>query len=58
MRVFRFGRLRSLDDLTLHEEPMPEPRRGEVLIKIHAVSLNRRDLLIVQGSYPGPLCQG
>jgi NADPH:quinone reductase-like Zn-dependent oxidoreductase len=37
---------------------LPEPQRGEVLLKIHAVSLNRRDLLIVQGDYPGPIRSG
>ncbi len=32
---------------------MPEPGSGEVQIKIHAVSLNRRDELLVRGAY-GP----
>lgn len=35
--------------------PMPEPGSGEVRIKIHAVSLNRRDDLLVRGAYgPSP----
>ncbi len=58
MRVFRFDKLQSLDDLTLHNEPMPEPQRGEVLVKIQAVSLNRRDIMIVQGDYPAPVTPG
>jgi hypothetical protein len=58
MRVFRFENLQSLNDLTLHDEPMPEPQRGEVLVKIHAVSVNRRDILIVQGDYPGVVTPG
>ena len=34
MRAYRFDQLTSLDDLTLHDEPMPQPQRGEVLIRI------------------------
>jgi len=58
MRAFRFDVLGSLDGLTLHEEPMPEPQREEVLVKVHAVSLNRRDILMVQGNYPGAVSAG
>ncbi len=58
MRVFRFDKLQSLDDLTLHDEPMPEPQRREVLVRIRAVSLDRRDILIVHGDYPGVVSPG
>lgn len=34
----------GLDKLELKEEKMPEPKEGEVLVKIHAVSLNYRDI--------------
>lgn len=51
MRAYRFDALTSLDDLTLHDEPMPAPQRGEVVVKSHAVALNYRDLSIVQGNY-------
>jgi zinc-binding alcohol dehydrogenase/oxidoreductase len=36
-------------DLTVTEVLQPEPGPGEVLIRIHAVSLNRRDLAVIQG---------
>ncbi|OXM68874.1 zinc-dependent alcohol dehydrogenase family protein [Amycolatopsis vastitatis] len=47
MRVYRpqSGRLVQC------EEPMPEPRRGEVLVRVRAVSLNYRDLLILNGDH-------
>ncbi|EPQ31899.1 uncharacterized protein PFL1_00098 [Pseudozyma flocculosa PF-1] len=43
---------KSFDDLKLKERPMPKPAPTQVLIKVHAVSLNYRDLIIAQGQYP------
>ena len=43
----RFG----LEHLQTAELPMPNAAPGTVLIKIHAVSLNYRDLLMVKGLY-------
>ena len=47
MRVYRpqAGRL------VQREEPVPEPRRGEVLVRVRATSLNYRDLLILNGDH-------
>jgi NADPH:quinone reductase-like Zn-dependent oxidoreductase len=41
----------GLDALRLTERPDPQPGRGEVLVRIKAVSLNYRDLLVVKGAY-------
>jgi NADPH:quinone reductase-like Zn-dependent oxidoreductase len=41
----------SLDQLVPAERPMPEPGAGEVLVRLRAVSLNYRDLLVIQGKY-------
>ena len=41
----------GIDSLELVERPTPLAGAGEVLIKIHAVSLNYRDLMMVKGSY-------
>jgi NADPH:quinone reductase-like Zn-dependent oxidoreductase len=46
-RIPSFG-LESLELATL---PEPKPGRNEVLLKVHAVSLNYRDLMIVLGHY-------
>lgn len=58
MKTFRFEALDGLDKLVRVDEDDPRPQRGEVLIRIRAVALNRRDLLIVQGRYPGPVRPG
>ncbi len=42
------------DMLTLTDVPMPEPRHGEVLIKVAAAGVNRPDVLQRMGLYPAP----
>lgn len=46
-KIPAFG-LERLESATL---PQPKPGRGEVLVRVHAVSLNFRDLMIVLGKY-------
>ncbi len=46
-RIPAFG----IDKLSLDEIPTPEPGSGEVLVQIHSVSLNYRDLMTVKGGY-------
>jgi NADPH:quinone reductase-like Zn-dependent oxidoreductase len=41
----------GIDQLALADLPQPRPGRGEVLVKVHAVSLNYRDLMMVRGLY-------
>ena len=41
----------GIEQLVLEHLPQPRPGRGEVLVKVHAVSLNYRDLLMVRGHY-------
>ncbi len=41
----------GLDNLDLGETPTPDPKAGELLIKVGAVSLNFRDKAIVDGIY-------
>jgi putative PIG3 family NAD(P)H quinone oxidoreductase len=40
--------------LEVHEVPDPQPKAGEVLIKVAAAGINRADLLQRQGNYPPP----
>lgn len=48
MRVFTtFGD--GIDNLKLGEIPKPEPKETEVVVKMQAVSLNFRDLLVIKG---------
>ncbi len=39
----------SLENLLLQEAPIPEPGPGEVRLKVHAVSINYRDQIILTG---------
>ena len=50
MKLFEL-RAFGLENLLRAERPVPEPQAHEVLIRVRAVSLNYRDLLIVQGKY-------
>lgn len=50
MRTYEL-RGKGLDTLTLVERPVPRPGPGQVLVRMHAASLNYRDLLIANGKY-------
>jgi NADPH:quinone reductase-like Zn-dependent oxidoreductase len=41
----------GLNNLAIAEQPEPKASRGQVLVKVHAVSLNYRDLMVVLGKY-------
>lgn len=41
----------GIDSLELVERPTPKPGAGEVLVRVHAISFNYRDLLMVKGGY-------
>ena len=50
MRVWQVSSF-GIDSLELVDRPTSQPGPGEVLVKIHAVSLNYRDLMMVKGLY-------
>jgi alcohol dehydrogenase len=58
MRAYRFDHLDGLDGLGQREEADPKPQRGEVLVRVRAVSLNFRDLAMPRGRYPRPCLPG
>ena len=41
----------GIDSLTLFEKEPGQPGPGQVQVKVHAISLNYRDLMVVQGRY-------
>jgi NADPH:quinone reductase len=49
IRIHEFGQ--SEDVLKYEDVPVPEPKAGEVLIKVEAASLNRADLGLRKGTY-------
>ncbi|MCE4225500.1 NAD(P)-dependent alcohol dehydrogenase [Methylobacterium sp. C25] len=52
MRAYEMSSATGLESWSLAERPEPEPGRGQVLVRIHAASLNFRDILIANGLYP------
>ena len=55
MKAVRLAQSSEGNRLELHEEAIPTPGRNEVLIRVHAASLNFRDQIILSGHYPGGL---
>jgi NADPH:quinone reductase-like Zn-dependent oxidoreductase len=51
MQAYRILPGAQIDGLHLVQEPSRAPGKYEVLVRIHAVSLNYRDLMIAQGNY-------
>ena len=48
-------------EVQIEERDCPSPRRGQVLIRVHACGLCHGDLMVQQGLFPFahyPLCQG
>ena len=41
--------------LRLVDAPVRQPGEHEVLVRVHATSLNRRDIYVKAGRYPGPM---
>ena len=42
MKVYRLDDFTSIDNLHMREEDALRPKQGEVLIRVHAISLNFR----------------
>jgi NADPH:quinone reductase-like Zn-dependent oxidoreductase len=58
MRSYRLEKLGGVEGIVLSEGERPTPGPTEILLRVHAASLNRRDVLIMDGSYPLPSRQG
>src|SRR5215510_3044863 len=54
MRVIEMAGHGGPEVLRLAERPMPEPRDGEVLIRVAAAGVNRPDIMQRLGKYPPP----
>ena len=51
MKAYELQNNSGLSGLMLVEKPVPKPGIGEVLVRVRAVTLNYRDLLILKGGY-------
>jgi hypothetical protein len=54
LKADRIEKVGDVDDLVLGERDEPVPRPNEVLVRVRATSLNRRDLMILARTYPLP----
>jgi NADPH:quinone reductase-like Zn-dependent oxidoreductase len=51
MNLYEIRETKGIDSLIRIERDVPKPGAGEVLVRVRAVSLNYRDLLIAKGQY-------
>jgi NADPH:quinone reductase-like Zn-dependent oxidoreductase len=51
MKAYEIRNSFGLDSLTLVDRPDPRPGHGQVLLRMRALSLNHRDLLVIKGLY-------
>lgn len=49
MKLVRLAAPASLENLKLLEEDPPEPRPGEIQVRVHACSINFRDDSMIHG---------
>lgn len=54
MKLYELQPSNGLDSVTPAQRPDPRPGPGEVLLRMHAWSLNYRDLLVARGAYGAP----
>ncbi|GAA1972151.1 zinc-dependent alcohol dehydrogenase family protein [Kitasatospora viridis] len=54
MRSYHLRTPGGLDGLTVSEHPVPRPGPTELLVRVRAAALNRRDTLILDDRYPLP----
>ncbi len=53
MKAIVFNEVKNFDSLKLQDFPYPAPGPGEATVAIRAAALNRRDIWIIRGMYPG-----
>jgi NADPH:quinone reductase-like Zn-dependent oxidoreductase len=53
--VYRLAHRNGFDGIRALTEPIPTPGPHEIVLKIHAVSLNYRDVLISTSAHPFPM---
>ncbi|MFB8009655.1 NAD(P)-dependent alcohol dehydrogenase [Nocardia sp. NPDC056000] len=56
--AYQMDPLRGLDGLGTRAQQLPEPGPHQVVVKVRATSLNRRDILLYEGKYPVPMTPG
>ena len=52
MQTYRLEGFGDIEKLSVREAPLPEPGPNQILVRVRATSLNRRDTMILNGTYP------
>ncbi len=53
MKAMRLHEIGGPENLVYEDVPEPEPGPGEIVVRLHAAALNRRDAFVTRGMYPG-----
>ena len=53
MKAMVLRELGGPDQLGYEDVPEPEPGSGETVVRLRAAALNRRDVFVTYGQYPG-----
>jgi len=53
MKAIRLHEIGGPENLLYEDVPEPEPGPGEVVVRLHNAALNRRDVFVTRGQYPG-----
>ena len=53
MLAVKLKEISGPESLRMEEMDKPEPKNGEVVVKLKYAALNRRDVFITKGMYPG-----
>lgn len=54
MHSYRLDGSGGTECLVMRDEPEPRPKPHEIVVRVRAASLNRRDTMILNGTYPLP----
>src|SRR5205823_635419 len=54
VRAYQLAEMGRIAGIALRERRAPTPGPTDILIRIHAASINRRDLMILEQTYPVP----
>ncbi|MDQ3658286.1 MAG: zinc-binding dehydrogenase [Actinomycetota bacterium] len=53
MKAIRLHEIETPEKLVYEDVPEPEPGPGEIVVRLRAAALNRRDVFVTRGMYPG-----
>lgn len=53
MKAIRLHEIGGPENLVYEDVPDPEPGPGEIVVRLHNAALNRRDVFVTRGMYPG-----